>query len=430
MSPKKQRTVVLTSTDNFVWSSMQEIIPSIERAWRESGKSRNHQVRIVDVGVEPLADYMSDMMAADDIVFTCFTVKLARLGEFLRREAGLGGRYIVYLHNQATIACWPYFAWGFGEVLQKRDVFISSSTLDAKTLRLTFPEGDVRIHPFPLPENSIPGLLKTTRKATHFIYSGRVSSQKNIHTLLYAFRIYLNRFPYSGARLILYGGEDGLGSPNMGFRDNDYGNQMRSLADALEIEKSVDFKGQLDRKKLHRELRQPHVLVSASLHSDENFGMSALRSLCMGAPAVLSRWGGHVDFVQEFRNQTYLVEVFETNKGPRIDPAKFARAMAAAARPPKRRRSPKIPRRYLQKSAAGVIATLVGEKRSEHLKHVSLAQLARPLAPSALAKKILRQRTKFLKKSASGTQIFKSYSDPLSHIFFRAYGMRASGGSR
>ncbi|MES2965542.1 MAG: glycosyltransferase family 4 protein, partial [Bdellovibrionota bacterium] len=370
-----KRTVVLTSTENFVWSSMQEIIPMIEMAWKLAAGPR-HRVRIVDVGQEKISDYLADVVQADQVVFTCFTAKLARLGEFLRRSANVDGRWIVYLHNQATIGCWPLFAWGMGEQLRSDDVFISSSTRDARTLKLTFPEGDVRVHPFPLPLPLIEmtKVKSTKRTSPTFVYSGRLSSQKNVHTLIYAFSLYVNR--NGPAKLVLFGGEDGLGSPNMGFKDEGYESYLRRLVSTLGIEDRVEFAGALPRAELHERLRTPHVLVSASLHSDENFGMSALRSLCMGAPCVLSAWGGHWDFAKDFSSQLQLVAVHGSDWGPWIDAGEFANAMAKALRNSSsaKTRASRVPVRYRVGSMAKLLQKLTREPRVTRRKPLAASK--------------------------------------------------------
>lgn len=383
---------------------MQEIIPAIEEAWRRSA-GKNHHVRVVDVGRETIASYMADLALADQIVFTCFTSKLVRLGEFLRRDAGVRGRYVVYLHNQATIGCWPFYAWGMGEHFRTDDVFVSSSTRDARTFRLTFPKGDVRVHPFSLPL-PVDRMKSPGRNGfTTFVYAGRLSSQKNLHTLLVAFALVAEARP--DARLIIYGGEDGLGSPNMGFKDVGYSKFLVETAEALGIEGRVTFAGSLDREVLHRRLRDPHVLVSASLHSDENFGMSALRSLCMGAPAVLSSWGGHADFAKEFPGRVELVAVRGSKRGPWIDPRELAREMSKALVKKASSRSGLVPAKYRMKAAADLVRRLALEPEKK---------TKAKLEPSRLAKSVLSGR--------EGEQkVFASYGDRRAHAFLKGYGM-------
>jgi glycosyltransferase involved in cell wall biosynthesis len=392
---------------------MQEIIPMLERSWMATAKVGSHEVSVVDVGRQPLSYYLPKLLEADHVVFTCFTVKLARLGEFLRKELHLSARYVVYLHNQATIACWPYFFWGFGDVLREHDVFISSSSYDARTLALTFPKSDVRIHPFALPEVHLKTVSVRKSDSLDFVYSGRLSSQKNIHTLIFAYSLWRKSHPAIRSRLILFGGEDGLGSPNMGIRDHGYERKMKALAKSLALSDVVEFTGQLTREKLHRKLQKPHVFVSASLHSDENFGMSALRSLCMGAPAVLSRWGGHPDFALNFKTRAFLVDVERSSYGPWIDPENFALKMAMAANAIETISRTKIPEVYMI-GKANHLTSLVREK---------FLVKTEKLEKSRLASKVLRLRGQYLKKSPEGTRIFESYSDGNSHKFFQAYGM-------
>src|SRR3954462_3763771 len=80
---REKKTVVLTSRENFVWLSMQEIVPLIESCWLGSARKGRHQVIVLDVDRLSIPELLPELMSADNVVFTCFTVRLARIGELL-----------------------------------------------------------------------------------------------------------------------------------------------------------------------------------------------------------------------------------------------------------------------------------------------------------------------------------------------------------
>jgi hypothetical protein len=253
-----------------------------------------------------------------------------------------------------------------------------------------------------------------TQSHLHFVFSGRLSSQKNLHTLLDAYRIFRERTDVLPSSLTFFGGEDFLGSPNMGTKDSNYAKLLRETVIKLELTNCVEFSGFLEREELHRRLTLPHILVIPSLHSDENFGMSALRSLCYGMPVVLSDWGGHGDFSLKFSNQVFLTRVLSSPSGPYISASELADSMQLATK--QSYFEPKIPSDYSLASISDSYRTLAQETNRTNVQ---------PLLPSLLAEKILENRRQFAASNPVSMQIFSSYSDPLVKPFFEAYGMRA-----
>lgn len=412
------RTIVLVSRDNFVWPSMQEIIPMLEQVWLGSARRKIHEVATVNIDGIPLKSYLPQLLTADNIVLTSFTHKLCRIPYIVREQFGVDARFFIHLHHLATIACWPYHVWGSTRMFRSGDVFISSSAPDAKTLKHTFRAAKSITLPFTLPEaQSLRTTLPSARKlrAPIFLYSGRISAQKNLHTLILTFRRLLLLPAYSNARLIIYGADDNLGSPNMGIKQSGYEEFLRSLTKRLKIEDQVIFAGHLSRTELHDRLKStPHIFISPSLHSDENFGMAAYRSLCMGQSAVLSFWGGHQDLVKTFPKQTFPVKVLGGSSGPWLSSKDLLRAMILAAASRGKGYRSGIPKTHQLKTLSNQILNLANKlsKNSEPLK----------LAP--VAKRVLKKQKFFSKKSRHPTKIFDSYRDPDAALFFASYGMK------
>jgi glycosyltransferase involved in cell wall biosynthesis len=408
---------------------MQEIIPTIERNWHASARPGRHEVVSRNVDTHPISELMPELLSADNIVFTCFTIKLCKIGELLRKSFGVEGRYFIYLHNQATILCWPFHNWGMGKYFRQDDVFVSTSSADADTFRHSFEKGRVEVVPF-----TVPGLKEAYRVSKScssvipFIYAGRLSAQKNLHTLLYAFRLLSDREPALAWRLTVYGKDDNLGSPNMGMGSKGYGAYLKRLARQLGIGDRVEFKGYRERASLHRELaRQRHVTVSAGLHSDENFGMAQFHSLYRGNLAVLTRWGGYADFGKHFGKRVLLAQVEETPRGPWVDPANFTALLGRAARAYAAGRSggearsgtvarlARVPAHYREGRISARLLALATERPSPGPR----------LRMTRLAKRILAKQAQFEKHAPGSGRIFESYSDPDAKILFRGYRMSA-----
>ncbi|HAR43984.1 MAG TPA: hypothetical protein DCS07_15340 [Bdellovibrionales bacterium] len=412
-----RHTVVLTSRENFVWHSMQEIIPALEQLWVEAARPERHRVSVLNADEASFSKILQACLSADQIVFTCFTVKLARIGQLLREKCSLDCRYILYLHQLATIGCWPLHEWGLAQVLRSSDLFLSSCRKDADTLKLSFASPDVRVLPFTIfdfPET------RTRARASFepatpvsLIYAGRISAQKNLHTLLQALSLLALRRPELEFKLDIYGSEDNLGSPNMGLESRGYALFLTELNHRLGLEHQVRFGGMLPREALHERLwSKPCIFISPSLHSDENFGMAAFRSLCLGNLAVLSDWGGHADFDQCFPGQVFYAPVRESSAGPFIHPEELS-ALISEASKKARTGSFQLPANYTPSAISEALLKIALEPKAK----------SAPLQATDTSRALLANRKHYLNDSPKMSKIFASYEDPLAKLFFRAYGM-------
>jgi hypothetical protein len=310
-----------------------------------------------------------------------------------------------------------------GKYLREDDVFISSSTADAETFTHSFEKSRVEVVPFTIPGLRTSYPIPAPKKGQiPFVYAGRLSVQKNLHTLLYAFRLLHDADPGLPWRFFIYGKDDNLGSPNMGMPSTRYGEWLRKLARLLELDDRVIFKGYRERAHVNRVLgERRHIAVSSSLHSDENFGMVQFRSLCRGNLAVLTRWGGYADFGKQFSDRVFLASVEETTQGPWVDPVTFAKLLGKAAETYRNDdlKQPRtlVPAYYNERRIAARIAKLATEDSSAGPR----------LRMTALAKRILKKQAAFDKQAPGSGRIFESYSDPDARVPFRGYRMSPKG---
>ena len=413
------KTVVLTSKQNYVWQSMQEIIPFLLKSWKAT-ESPEHQVEILNVDSIGATELLTTMLSAQNLVLACFTPKLARLAGWLRLDLQMDFHIFLHLHHQATIGCWPFRKWGGEHLFRQCDVFISSCERDRDCLAEIYPDASCVVIPFSAPEPLLqpPKLRPEQSSGVSFVSIGRISSQKNLHTLLVSLSHYNQLAGDSTSwTLDIFGAEDGLGSPNMGRRDRDYQLQLIELANHLGLDSNIIFHGHRDRTEIAEFLHQRRrIFVAPSLHSDENFGMAAFQCLRMGHLAVLSDWGGHADFERHFPQSVWTAQVFQTQTGPTLHPFELAQKLRLAA---------------VELSRFPVLETKL--PKAYELSAIATAyqlQLQRPqgqqaaLRASALAEHIFAQ----VKDIAiqDNPVLFDSYAAAEPQILFRAYGMRAN----
>ena len=192
-----------------------------------------------------------------------------------------------------------------------------------RTLRLCFVRPRVLRIPFLVPATKKYPSPKA-QKRKRFIYVGRISEQKHLDALLYAYKLLETKHPEETFELEVHGYEDRLGSPEFGIPPIPYLRFLKKLAKRTGV-RNIKWMGFSTQSKLNKNiLSRPHIFISPSLHIGENFGMAAYRSLLLGNPAVLSHWGGHRDLKTLFNNSVHTVPVRESRGGHILIPSKFA----------------------------------------------------------------------------------------------------------
>lgn len=404
---KSKLTIILTSQENFVWSSMQEIIPHFERCWRMA-QNDGHLFEIIDVNSASLKEIATRTWDCQQIIITCFNFKMCRVLQFLKRDLGIPCRLIFHLHNQASIGLWPLEEFGILSLFTSNDFFISSCERDWESLKLCLKNPNGAIIPFSLPDNELLNFCNTDQ-STELYFAGRISRQKNLAPIFLALHLLKNENIHLNFHI--YGDEDFLGSPNMGISETSYESELKELANSLQLTDRIFFHGKIPRKDLYeKELSTRKIFISTSAHSDENFGMAAFRAICRGEQLLLSNWGGHSDFKKQFPLQVELVDIIPGDSNClTVESEQIKRALLAIlAKTPINHVSTEF---YNEKR----LATAYGELLNREIANPG------PLEFTNTFYEILERRKKFHNHS---TKIFSDYNDPLALQFLIAYGLK------
>jgi hypothetical protein len=397
------------------WASMGEIIPSLEKLWA-SLANEEHEVSLIRLGEHEIQ--LKELLATDQVVFLApFPYKaMSSVMKLIRVELKLPCRFILYLHDAATVGAWPFEALGISKLFQKQDLFVATCSGDVALMKSCFEGAQVAEVPFCLAETPLRAPLEGSPQ--YLFYSGRLSEQKQIHFLLYLYSLYQKE---GDLELHLFGKEDGLGSPNMGMPSKHYEKFLRGLRARLQLEKRVHFHGHLKRSDLEQRLSlEQGIYLGLGLHSDENFGMAAYRALLQGHRALLSAWGGHLTLAALFPEQVELTPVFEGEYGPYLD----VQTCLTKLHKMSFKNDP-----FTLPTQAELFHR--SQKKLKELCHFRADQT--PLIPTRLFKQVVQAQKYFahdLKEKNLVDQeyfcyrLFKDYKDPLSRPFQRAYGMK------
>lgn len=407
--------LVLTSRERDWWWSMQEVIPALEGVWTHIGQA-GRNVRMLSIPLTPEVEQSlhTSPPRPKHIVITTVTAATERIALLLRQQLGIDAPMTIYLCGDSTEG---FDSWGeLADLLTERDLFIVSSEPDAAATRCCFPNAQVAAAPFPLVDQFKLNDGDSTPATARLAYVGRVSEQKNLHTLLlslWIMRTWFGRGP--DVTLDVYGGVDNHGSPNVGLTFADYGGYLECLVEQFGLQDVVTWHGFKSRDWLFDNVHlEPHILVTPSLHSDENFGTSVLASLANGHQVVATAWGGHLGFQESFDEQLTLVPVHRSTLGPVVDPVQLANGLLHAV---DRRSTFAVTDTGLARAREAFSERAGADLMLELLDRPD--RMPVPLARSAALRRIDEQRAAF----GGGRRIYTGYEDPLLQIFFEAYGM-------
>ena len=131
-----------------------------------------------------------------------------------------------------------------------------------------------------------------------FLFTGRLSRQKRIKTLITHFAEVFAKNEH--AHLFLYGYQDNIGDPFVGKFDME-GEYFRVFYRAYKampesIQKRIHFMGGVPNSELRQVYQGADVLVNLSVHNDEDYGMSVAEAQSTGLPSALTDWGGLASF--------------------------------------------------------------------------------------------------------------------------------------
>lgn len=400
------RIVVLTSRESFVWYSMQEIIPYIETCW-EGMSSEDFEVITINIDSLSVAELTPKLIGADRVVITCFNYRMCKVVQYIREILKLNINFLIHVHNLSTITFWPYRYFASSEVFLKSDVFITSCQNDKKVLQRVFQNPIIHVIPF-FAKNVLPSTKESLTKPQNIVYFGRISPQKNLHSLLLAYSFLKKKHPDQVPALILFGKEDHVGAPNMNIRNEAYLDFLKSLCEKLQIASSVFFKGHVDRQLIDDFLAEKsNLFVSPSLHSEENFGVAALQAILARNKAVLSDWGVQSDFKTHFSSLVELIPVSESDYGPSVSADSIAAAMWKSLNEPEQLLQFQLDPYYSSDYYL-----------EEQKKAVAIEYNATPLMYTHLSDQVYEAKMDY---TTSSTQIFSGFQDPLFHQIAKFY---------
>lgn len=167
------------------------------------------------------------------------------------------------------------------------------------------------------------------------VYAGRITMEKNFHSILEAIRHLL----HSGARLKLLVARKVEDVPFRQFHmhGGDLDAKIQELVEDLGLSAYVRFVPWLDHAHLNELHNVGDVFINLTLAAGENFGYAQVEAMSAGLPVIATAWGGLIDSSVDGCTG-FLADTWVSDYGIRFDMPKIVNALQRLLHKPALRR--------------------------------------------------------------------------------------------
>ncbi|HCM38476.1 MAG: hypothetical protein A2070_06460 [Bdellovibrionales bacterium GWC1_52_8] len=298
------------------WTSCRSITRNLAQAYRLAFPKAEFRDIFCEAQVNPYVAIQTartvSEFAPDLLVFIDHSPFPGTLLQALSQNIPKPPRIFVHVFGDFTLHAVQWV--GCEQVLKALDVTFFCASEKQRQLIGSFVQGgaaQIRIAPFPVSTQEFRPSSSQARAGFRkqagvpagdlvFLYTGRLSLQKNLILLIRSFGAYLRQID-PRAQLWLAGPMDDLGVPYLGKRCLS-GTFSSDLLEAIrktippEASRQVRYFGDLQTEMLVQIYGAADFFISLSTHNDEDFGMAPAEAACCGLPLILSDWGGYSSF--------------------------------------------------------------------------------------------------------------------------------------
>lgn len=307
----KIKVALIDSRAAVQWDSCSKISKNLLKSYQR--ESEEFEIRRVTFANDaPLVAKQIELFNPDQIVFCDPSPEtLLILQYFPMKQAAKNPTILIHVYGDFT---WNLTTWlSYEPFLRGRSVrFLCASERYVRFFKrfLVLPDAAL-LCPFSVEHRAFSfssRLRQSFRKSrgiaddeTVWLYSGRISLQKNIDRILIEFASALESNPKQ--RLVIVGKYDDRAFAFAHFQAP-LGYQYQHIVKTIRtLPVSVQDKIVMCHDATPTDLRSYYcgadIFLSLSLHHDEDFGMAPAEALSSGLPSILTDWGGYPSFFKK-----------------------------------------------------------------------------------------------------------------------------------
>jgi len=241
--------------------------------------------------------------------------------QFDRRPPLVGFLMGIMSRGAAEMSNWARY-------LRSSDIIVGNCDGDVGITSKFFTNAQIRKLPFSIDESTFCPIDEQRREAIRaemrfkptdkiLLYSGRITLEKNLHTLFRIFSVLQDLVP--DLHLVIAGDPFTIQFAAMGVYPLNSGATLMKLMHELQIKKEqVHFIGSKSSTQLRDLYAMADLLVNLTLHHDENFGFAQVEALACGTPVVGTSWGGLKDTIKHGETG-YQISTVVTDSGVKVN---------------------------------------------------------------------------------------------------------------
>lgn len=212
--------------------------------------------------------------------------------------------------------------------LRSTDILVGNCDGDVTITSKFFTNAQIRKLPFCFDESTFRPADEQRREAIRaelrfkptdkiLLYSGRITLEKNLHTLFRVFGVLQDLVP--DIHLVIAGDAYPILFQSMGVYPLSSGATLMKLMSQLHIRKErVHFLGSRSSTQLSDLYAMADLLVNFTLHHDENFGFAQVEAQACATPVIGTRWGGLKDTIKHGETG-YQISTVVTDSGVKLN---------------------------------------------------------------------------------------------------------------
>ena len=410
---QKQKILLIPNHEDNIWTSINSLKESFLNYWLKYEKS--FQISILEEIQYPYSkmDYLKTV-GVDFLIFLRLDSKSAMFLDIVRKEFNQTAKIIAYTEETPSIGFFNYQVLKLDSILNTGDLLIAQNKRDLELIR-TFTNMPCEFAPGLVPKNLIE-LNKQTKKIKNLCYIGRISPQKNIHSLFFSVSLIQKELRKQEMKLYIFGHQDNFGSPNMAIPGGAYLEELYYYSQELGISDLIIFEEfQSDTRKMYEQIIELQCLnISLSLHSDEDFGFSILECSYLNIPSIITDWGGYHNFIESFSSLVTPIDVYHSDYGPFVSFKEVGNSILKIISDfdPQKSELNKI-EKFINPKA------LIIDNERKQTSPMEFTQKADKIHKQAILSPMVKLGDREWPQHGI---IFKSYKDPLVHEIFKFYG--------
>lgn len=308
--------------DEVSMVSVKSVFQCLEHTLAQQHEIVRRPLEYLYVSAGKQKEMCEDFLRKCDLTVGKIDEKILQAREQLDRQPPLIG----FLMGEMSRGAAEMLKWV--PYLKSTDVLVGNCTGDVEITRKFFTNAQIRKLPFAFDESTYFPVDEQQRRAIRaemrfrpsdkiLLYAGRITLEKNLHTLLRIFSVLQDLVP--DLHLVVAGEPHSIPFQAMGVYPVSSTATLMKVMNELRIRKGhVHFIGSKNPGQLRDLYAMADLLVNLTLHHDENFGLSQIEAIACGTPVIGTSWGGLKDTIKHGETG-YQISTVVTDSGVKIN---------------------------------------------------------------------------------------------------------------